>query len=192
MARRYALPNAGCIPPPRIRASAASSSKMARFVGEGWHRRAGEAHTPKSTRCAPPVRAHAGATAYVTLEPCSHHGRTPPCADALIAAGVARVVAAMQDPNPQVAGRGMARCGGGCRRRMRSARGRSARTQHRFRLAHDARTALAAPEAGGQPGRQDGAGERRQPMDHRAGGAAGRPSLACPRLRHPERYRNGA
>jgi diaminohydroxyphosphoribosylaminopyrimidine deaminase/5-amino-6-(5-phosphoribosylamino)uracil reductase len=63
-------------------------------VGEGWHHRAGEAH--------------AEINAYVTLEPCSHHGRTPPCAEALIAARVGRVVAAMQDPNPQVAGEGLA------------------------------------------------------------------------------------
>jgi len=77
-----------------------------RIVGEGWHQRAGtphaEIHALKQAGSAA-----RGATAYVTLEPCSHHGRTPPCAEALVNAGVARVVAAMSDPNPLVAGGGI-------------------------------------------------------------------------------------
>ena len=77
------------------------------IVGEGWHERAGEAHAEIHALRQAGERAR-GATAYVTLEPCCHHGRTPPCSTALLDAGVARVVAAMADPNPRVAGQGLA------------------------------------------------------------------------------------
>jgi diaminohydroxyphosphoribosylaminopyrimidine deaminase / 5-amino-6-(5-phosphoribosylamino)uracil reductase len=80
----------------------------AHVVGQGSTQRAGEAHAEVVALRQAKERAR-GATVYVTLEPCSHHGRTPPCCDALIDAGVAKVVVAIEDPNPQVAGRGLAR-----------------------------------------------------------------------------------
>ena len=78
-----------------------------RIVGAGWHRKAGTPHAEVHALAMAGDLAH-GATAYVTLEPCSHHGRTGPCAEALVKAGVKRVVTAMLDPNPLVAGKGKA------------------------------------------------------------------------------------
>src|SRR5262245_19757045 len=75
-------------------------------VGEGWHQRFGGPHAEIEALKVAGHRAK-GATLYVTLEPCCHHGKTPPCTDAVIAAGVQRVVAAMPDPFPQVAGGGL-------------------------------------------------------------------------------------
>ena len=79
-----------------------------RVVGDGWHERSGEPHAEVFALRAAGPQAR-GATVYVTLEPCCHTGRTPPCSDALIEAGVARVVCSAADPNPEVAGGGIAR-----------------------------------------------------------------------------------
>ena len=80
------------------------------IIASGHTQRAGEAHAEVDALRDAASRGIdvRGATAYVTLEPCSHHGRTPPCTEALIAAGISRVVAAIEDPNPLVAGKGIA------------------------------------------------------------------------------------
>jgi diaminohydroxyphosphoribosylaminopyrimidine deaminase / 5-amino-6-(5-phosphoribosylamino)uracil reductase len=78
------------------------------IVGRGWTQPGGRPHAEVEALARAGTRAR-GATLYVTLEPCSHHGHTPPCADAIIAAGIARVVSAVEDPNPEVAGEGHAR-----------------------------------------------------------------------------------
>lgn len=108
MARAIRLAERGCYttdPNPRVGCVLTLDGQV---VGEGWHRRAGEPHAEPLALAQAGERAR-GATVYVTLEPCSHQGRTPPCAEALIAAGVTRVVCAMVDPNPRVAGRGIER-----------------------------------------------------------------------------------
>jgi diaminohydroxyphosphoribosylaminopyrimidine deaminase/5-amino-6-(5-phosphoribosylamino)uracil reductase len=91
-------------PNPRVGCVVVRDGKVA---GSGWHQFAGGPHAEINALAAA-GRAARGAAAYVTLEPCSHHGRTPPCAEALIAAGVARVIMAMEDPNPLVVGKGAA------------------------------------------------------------------------------------
>src|SRR5690554_444728 len=82
-------------------------NQQGEIVGQGWHEKAGLGHAEINALKAAGTQAK-GATAYVSLEPCSHHGKTPPCAEALIKAGISRVVYGMQDPNPAVAGRGIA------------------------------------------------------------------------------------
>lgn len=90
-------------PNPRVGCVLVNNNKV---VGEGYHAKAGEGHAEVNALKQAGDLAK-GATAYVTLEPCSHYGRTPPCAEGLIKAGVKHVIAAMVDPNPQVSGRGL-------------------------------------------------------------------------------------
>ena len=92
-----------CMPNPAVGCVIAKGDVV---VGEGWHQLAGQAHAEVNALKQAGDKAK-GATVYVTLEPCSHYGRTPPCADALIEAGIARVVYGMTDPNPKVSGQGL-------------------------------------------------------------------------------------
>ncbi|HET6545857.1 MAG TPA: bifunctional diaminohydroxyphosphoribosylaminopyrimidine deaminase/5-amino-6-(5-phosphoribosylamino)uracil reductase RibD [Rhodanobacteraceae bacterium] len=111
MARALQLAERGLFttqPNPRVGCVIAQGAEV---VGSGWHRRRGEPHAEIHALREAGERARA-ASAYVTLEPCAHHGCTPPCTDALLAAGVARVVIAVEDPFPEVAGRGVAKLRG--------------------------------------------------------------------------------
>ncbi|MEO0422403.1 MAG: bifunctional diaminohydroxyphosphoribosylaminopyrimidine deaminase/5-amino-6-(5-phosphoribosylamino)uracil reductase RibD [Pseudomonadota bacterium] len=98
-----------CEPNPRVGCVIANAAGA--VLGEGWHAQAGEGHAEVRAIAAARAAGHddalAGATAYVTLEPCAHFGRTPPCSQALLAVGIGRVVVAVEDPNPQVDGTGI-------------------------------------------------------------------------------------
>jgi diaminohydroxyphosphoribosylaminopyrimidine deaminase/5-amino-6-(5-phosphoribosylamino)uracil reductase len=107
MARALQLAERGLYtttPNPRVGCVIARGANM---LGEGWHERAGGPHAEVNALAEAGASAR-GATVYVSLEPCAHHGRTAPCAPALVSAGVVRVVAAMTDPNPEIAGKGFA------------------------------------------------------------------------------------
>jgi len=106
MARALELARHGLYSTPPNPAVGCVVARWGQVVGEGFHERAGEPHA-EVVALHDAGHAARGATVYVSLEPCSHHGRTPPCTDALIAAGVGRVVAAMRDPNPRVDGSGL-------------------------------------------------------------------------------------
>ena len=104
LGRVWPNPAVGCV-------LVARDAERSTVVGRGWTQPGGRPHAETEALARAGDRAR-GATAYVTLEPCSHHGKTPPCADALIAAGVRRVVAAIEDPDPRVSGRGIAKLRG--------------------------------------------------------------------------------
>jgi diaminohydroxyphosphoribosylaminopyrimidine deaminase / 5-amino-6-(5-phosphoribosylamino)uracil reductase len=146
------------------------------IVGRGWTQPGGRPHAEVEALARAGSRAR-GATLYVTLEPCSHHGQTPPCADAIIAAGIARVVSAIEDPNPEVAGEGHARLrshGITVEVGLREAEARRAHAGH-FRRVRDGRPhvtlklAMSADAKAGLAGRRPAAitGERARARVHR-------------------------
>jgi diaminohydroxyphosphoribosylaminopyrimidine deaminase/5-amino-6-(5-phosphoribosylamino)uracil reductase len=157
-------------------------------VGQGWHQRAGEAHA-EIVALKEAGDSAQGATAYVSLEPCCHHGKTPPCSEALIKAGVVRVVVAMEDPNPQVAGKGVAQLreagidvdvgimaiqaeelNPGFVQRMRHGR---PFVRCKMAMSLDGRTAMASP------------------MDHRRICQTGCASITCSKFSHCYWYKHG-
>ena len=150
---------------PNPRVGCVVVDQVGKVVGEGWHMRTGEPHAEIHALEAAGAAAR-GATAYVTLEPCAHTGRTPPCTDTLLAAGVGRVVCAMQDPNHRVAGGGIV---------LLLAAG-----------------ALAHGQTCGKPGWSNSPGQWRQSVDNRRGSASRCASTAGGQLCSLVWHRDGA
>ena len=163
-------------------------------VGRGWHRAPGEPHA-EAGALAEAGEAARGATLYCTLEPCSHQGKTPPCADALVAAGVSRAVVALRDPNPQVDGRGLQKLrDGGVTVELAEERfGARAREQNApFLKFHRDGLPLVTYKAAISAGRQGRRGGRRRALDQLPGQPPRRARDPRPRRRRDGRRRHGA
>ena len=163
-------------------------------IGEGFHERAGEAHAEVNA-LADAARRGAdprGATMYVTLEPCNTHGRRPPCVDAVLAAGIARVVAAMADPNPRKAGGAQRLRAAGIAVELGLSEDAARELNPGFlSLLERGRPWVRTKLATSLDGRTR-AHQRAESVDHRARGARRRPRVARPRLRDPHRHRHRA
>ena len=162
------------------------------IVGRGWTQPGGRPHAePEALRRA--GEAARGATLYVTLEPCSHFGKSPPCADAIIAAGIARVVSAIEDPNPEVAGQGHARLrAAGITVDVGLVRGGGRARSCRAFPAGPRQASACDPQTCGFLRRQDRRGRRQAGRDHGRSGAGAGASVARAMRRHPGRDRHRA
>ena len=192
MARALALAAKGITtthPNPRVGCVVVRDGAVA---GEGWHRIAGEEHAEIIALRQAGKRAK-GATLYLTLEPCSHHGKTPPCVNAVIKAGISRAVIAMEDPNPLVNRAGISALqGAGIAVTLGVGKQPAQKLNRGFCKRILPRQAVGDAENGGQPGRQNRHGERRKPVDYLRGGAPRRPQTARREFRDPDRRRHGA
>ena len=189
--RRCLLTKPGCAAPLSWPSEAAAASSRTRSsapsscaTAASWARAGTSStarRTPRSTPWRRPARRRAGATLYVTLEPCCHHGKTPPCTDAVIRAGIARVVAAMTDPFPQVAGKGAELLrAAGVAVEFGVVRGRGAPAQRPLSETARHRPALRPRQVGDDARRQNRHAHRRLEMDQQRGFAPPRPRAARP------------